>query len=287
MVACDEVICGDAIEQMKKLSDESYDCILIDPPYNIGIDFGNSKYKKDIREYAEWCGQWLVEAERILKKTGTMYIYGFSEILAHISVKVDIPHRWLVWHYTNKTTPSAKFWQRSHESIIVAWKGNQRNFNLDKVREPYTETFIKNAAGKKRKNTTGRFGKKETVYKANSKGALPRDVLKVSALAGGAGASQRIGWCYDCEKSFYGKEFAEHKDHKHFKHPTQKPKQLTEKLLLAACNEGDKVLIPFAGSGSECLVSKELNLNFTAFELNPEYIQMIESLLKRRNTDEA
>ena len=202
MVVKNKIICGDAIDELRKLDDESYDCILIDPPYNIGVDFGNSRCRKEINEYVSWCEEWLFEAKRILKETGTMYVYGFSEILAHISVKVDIPHRWLIWHYTNKTTPSAKFWQRSHESIIVAWKGSKRNFNLDNVREPYTETFIKNAAGKKRKNTSGRFGKKETTYKANKKGALPRDVLKVSALAGGAGASQRIGWCRDCECSF-------------------------------------------------------------------------------------
>ena len=283
MVDASKVICGDAVDEMKKLDDESFDCVLIDPPYNIGVDFGNSKYKKNIHDYIKWCDEWLLEAERVLKKTGTMYIYGFSEILAHISIRINIPHRWLIWHYTNKTTPSAKFWQRSHESIIVAWKGSERKFNLDNVREPYTETFIKNAAGKKRKNTSGRFGKKETTYKANSKGALPRDVLKIPALAGGAGLSQRIGWCYYCEKAFFGKEFKEHKEHNFFKHPTQKPKQLTEKLLSAVCNQGDSVLIPFAGSGSECIVSQEMKLNFTAFELNSDYTKMIKQLLERRN----
>ncbi len=47
-----ELIHADAIEGMKKLPSNSYDCILIDPPYNIGVDFGNSLYKKKIEDYA-------------------------------------------------------------------------------------------------------------------------------------------------------------------------------------------------------------------------------------------
>jgi site-specific DNA-methyltransferase (adenine-specific) len=89
-----------------------------------------------------------------------MFIYGFSETLALILARIpyQIHRRWIVWHYTNKTTPSLRDWQRSHESIIHIWKGDKKNFNLDDVREPYTETFLKNAAGKQRKSTKSRFG---------------------------------------------------------------------------------------------------------------------------------
>ena len=276
---------ADAIQAMKELPSKSYDCVLIDPPYNIGVDFGNSKFRETTDNYVKWCMEWLGEAQRVLKESGTLYIYGFSEILAHISVRMDIPHRWLIWHYTNKTTPSAKFWQRSHESIIVAWKGKERIFNLDDVREPYTDSFLKNAAGKKRKDTSGRFGSKETMYAAHKKGALPRDVIKIAALAGGAGATERIGWCEDCQTSFVGKEIKEHKGHDIFKHPTQKPKELTRKLLLASCPDHGKVLIPFAGSGSECLAALELGHDFTAFDLNPSYVKMANELLLKNNLD--
>ena len=88
------------------------------------------------------------------------------------------PLRWLILHYTNKNVPSLNFWQRSHESIICSWK-NKPVFNRDDVREEYTQTFLKNAAGKVRKSTVGRFsnGEKETIYTAHSGGALPRDVI--------------------------------------------------------------------------------------------------------------
>ena len=274
--------CADAVEALQSIPSNSVDCVLIDPPYNIGVKFGNFSYKKKIEEYVEWCEKWLSESERILKDNGTMYVYGFSEILAHVSTKVQLPHRWLIWHYTNKSVPSSKFWQRSHESIIVAWKP-ERIFNLDEVREPYTKTFLKNAAGKKRNATPGRYGKgKETTYTAHEKGALPRDVIKISALAGGAGKKERIGWCYDCETSFFGKNYVEHKEHKHFKHPTQKPLELTKKLLIAACpSEGAKVVIPFSGSGSECYAADSLGMKYLGFDLNQEYVIMSNDFIEK------
>ena len=276
----------DCIEGMKNIEDNSIDIIILDPPYNIGKDFGNNTTKKDMKEYIDWFIPCLKESERILKNSGTMFIYGFSEILAHISVNVSIEQRWLIWHYTNKTVPSAKFWQRSHESIIVAWKDKkERIFNLDDVREPYTESYLKNAAGKTRKATEGRFsnGQKETTYKAHDKGALPRDVFKISALAGGAGAKERFFYCKDCGESFFNKEKKNHKEHETFNHPTQKPYQLTEKLLLSAMNkqENTTLLIPFCGSGSELIVANNLNIDYIAFEINEEYKKMADSILTK------
>jgi site-specific DNA-methyltransferase (adenine-specific) len=101
----------DVLDGLRQLPDESADCVLIDPPYNIGKDFGNNKTKTNINNYLSWASEWIEESTRILRPSGTMFIYGFSEILAHISVELDLEHRWLVWHYTNKTVPSLNFWQ--------------------------------------------------------------------------------------------------------------------------------------------------------------------------------
>ena len=284
-----KIYLSDCISEMQKMKDEAFDSIIIDPPYNIGVNFGNNKQKVDLKQYAQWANEWLVEAERLLKPNGTLYVYGFSEILAHISVNMTLPHRWLIWHYTNKTVPSSKFWQRSHESIIVAWKDKtNRIFNRDMVREPYTETFIKGYSDGKRKRPAGkgRFAHgddlvpgKVTSYTVNKLGALPRDVIKISALAGGAGSVERIGWCRTCNQVFVGKQKKLHSEHDFIKHPTQKPAALTEKLLKASCNDRSKVLIPFAGSGSECVVAKKMGHDFIGFDLNEEYVQMANQLV--------
>lgn len=278
-----KIVLKDCVKGLKQIADESVDVVIIDPPYNIGKDFGNESDNQEFKKYLKWCSLWLKESERILKPTGTIYIYGFSEILAHISVQLTIPHRWLIWHYTNKNTPHSKFWQRSHESIIVAWKENPI-FNLDEVREPYTDVFLKNAAGKVRKGTSGRFGSgKETIYQAHDKGALPRDVIKIPALAGGAGLAERWFYCKKCKEAFPNKEKKTHEKHGELVvHPTQKPYELTKKLLLAAKPEKDGlVVIPFAGTGSEIKVATDLGLDTLGFEINPDYVALALSYLKK------
>jgi len=243
----------DCIVGMQQLDNECADIIICDPPYNIGKDFGNDSDKQATDAYLSWCDLWIKECLRILKPAGTLYIYGFSETLAFIRTRIRCNVRWLIWHYTNKVTPSLNFWQRTHESILCCYK-NKPVFNRDDVREPYTDTFLKNAAGKVRKATKGRFsdGVTETVYNAHEGGALPRDVIKLPALAGGAGAKERVD------------------------HPTQKPLSLCETLIKASRNkEGATLLIvPFAGSGSECVSAKKNNIDFIGFEINNEYIEL-------------
>ncbi len=276
-----KVILGDAVAELKKLPSESVDVIIIDPPYNIGKDFGNNKDKRELNEYIAWSKEWINESIRVMKPTGTMFIYGFSEILAYLSVEIPINKRWLIWHYTNKNVASLNFWQRSHESIICAWK-DKPIFNRDDVREPYTDGFLNGAAGKKRKATAGRFsnGKKETVYKAHEGGALPRDVIKVPALAGGAGMTERWFLCKTCNDVFSPKELKNHREHDVVKHPTQKPLEITRKLIKSARPGKDGVvLIPFVGTGSECVVAKELEQKYIGFEINPDYIRIAEKWL--------
>ncbi len=246
------IINEDCIKGMKGCDPDSVDIIICDPPYNIGKNFGNDSDKQDMIKYLSWCDEWIAECIRILKPNGTLYIYGFSEILAFIRVRININVRWIIWHYTNKVTPSLNHWQRTHESILCCSK-EKPHFNRDDVREPYTDTFLKNAAGKVRKATKGRFsnGEKESIYNAHENGALPRDVIKISALAGGAGKKERVD------------------------HPTQKPLELCEKLIKACKNGNDTLLVvPFAGSGSECVAAKKENINFIGFEINAEYVKI-------------
>ena len=254
-----DVIHGDTLLVLPTLEAESAQIIIADPPYNIGKDFGNDSDKQPMDEYLKWCDAWIHECLRILKPNGTMFIYGFSEILALITARIPyhIHRRWILWHYTNKNVASLNFWQRSHESILILWK-TDKVFHRDEVREAYTEGFLNGAAGKERTATKGRFSKgdKKTTYTAHPGGALPRDVIKVPALAGGAGMKERVD------------------------HPTQKPLALCDKLLRSCRQAEGFVLVPFAGSGSECLAAKNIGLPFVGIELNATYIDLINERLQ-------
>lgn len=277
-----QIILGDALAELKKLPDKSCDVIVVDPPYNIGKDFGNNIDKRELGDYVSWCKEWINECIRTMKPNGTMFIYGFSEILAFLSVEITINKRWLIWHYTNKNVASLNFWQRSHEAIICAWK-DKPVFNRDAVREPYTEGFLNGAAGKIRKGTLGRFSSsgKETMYKAHEGGALPRDVIKIPALAGGAGMVERWFLCKTCDKVCEPRELKNHESHEILKHPTQKPLELSRKLISSAMPHANGVvLVPFVGTGSECVAAKELGKSYIGFEINPDYIRIAERTVK-------
>jgi len=250
----------DCVDGLRLLPDCVADIIICDPPYNIGKDFGNDSDKQNMDDYLNWCDKWIAESIRVLKPDGTLYIYGFSEILSFIRVRININVRWIIWSYDNKTSPKLNYWQRTHESILCCSK-EKPHFNRDDVREPYSATYLK-AIGKPRKPVKGRFGDgtKKTVYKDYG-GALPRDVIKIPALAGGAGQKERVA------------------------HPTQKPLALCEKLLKAVKKKETTLLVvPFVGSGSECVAAKKLSIDYIGYELNPEYISIANDRLKDCST---
>ena len=44
----------DVVEGLKKIPSNSIDCIILDPPYNIGKNYGNNITKLEINKYVIW-----------------------------------------------------------------------------------------------------------------------------------------------------------------------------------------------------------------------------------------
>lgn len=63
-------------------------------------------------------------------------------------------------------------------------------------------------------------------------------------------------------------------------HPTQKPEGLYERMILASSNENDIILDPFAGSGTALRVCQQTQRNCIGIEINPDYIETINSRLR-------
>ena len=57
-------------------------------------------------------------------------------------------------------------------------------------------------------------------------------------------------------------------------HPTTKPTNLIEKLIMRMTKEGDTVLDPFMGSGTTGVACARLNRNFIGIEINPQYFEI-------------
>lgn len=58
------------------------------------------------------------------------------------------------------------------------------------------------------------------------------------------------------------------------KHPTQKPIEILEKIILASTDENDLILDPFNGSGTTGIVASRLNRKYIGIEKEEEYLDL-------------
>ncbi len=241
-----EIYVGDAVLWLKSLPDASVDLVFADPPYNIKkAEWDNFESQQ---AYVEWSLQWIKEAARVLKPTGTLYICGFSEILADLklpALQFFKGGRWLVWHYKNKAN-LGRDWGRSHESILHFRKSKKFVFNIDEVRIPYGNHTLKYPDHPQAE--TSHYGNgKSHLWKPHPNGAKPRDVLEIPTTCNGMN-----------EKT---------------PHPTQKPEELLRKLILSASNPGDWVIDPFLGSGTTAVVAEQLKRRWKGCDISSKYCQ--------------
>lgn len=66
---------------------------------------------------------------------------------------------------------------------------------------------------------------------------------------------------------------------KHGKHPSQKPLQVVERLVLAGTNADDLILDPFAGTGTTAVVAEKQNRKWVMIEKEEEYNQIAQKRL--------
>ncbi len=135
-----KIINGDALIELGNIKTNSIDLVIADPPYNLGKDYGNSHDIQGFDDYIAFSRNWLGQTQRILKPTGTLYVFmGFR----FISYLYDILDRelkmffnsWIVWHYTQGIGKTRGFSPR-HDDILMFTKSTDFKFNLDRVRVP-------------------------------------------------------------------------------------------------------------------------------------------------------
>ena len=149
---------GDCLDFLKTIPDNSIQLICIDPPYNLELE------NWDIYDdYIEWADKWLQEAYRVLSPNGNMAIFGgiqfrnvksgdLIEIIHHLRYhsKFQLINT-IIWHYKNGMSAHRYFANR-HEEIIWLAKTKNYYFDLDSVREKYSEKELALALKDKRLN---------------------------------------------------------------------------------------------------------------------------------------
>jgi site-specific DNA-methyltransferase (adenine-specific) len=241
-----EIHVGDAVQWLSSLPPDSVDLMFCDPPYNIKKAEWDSFESQE--HYISWSLSWIEQAARVLKPHGTVYICGFSEVLAdlkHPASRFFAGCRWIVWYYMNKAN-LGNDWGRSHESMLHFRKAKRFTFNTDMVRIPYGSHTLKYPVHPQAE--TSQYGKTSNggrLWEPHPAGAKPKDVIEIPTTCNGM--------------------------HEKTPHPTQKPEELLRKLVLASSNPGDVVADPFVGSGTTCVVAEQLRRKWLGCDASLQY----------------
>lgn len=243
------IICGDCITGMKELPDSTFQLIIADPPYNLAKDFGNWKESEHKKDWLGWSKQWINECVRLLSDGGNLFIYGIHHHMCWIQCylyETGLDYRrQIIWHYENGFAGYNKRTLAATYEILL-WFSKGSDYTYIPIREPYKST----------ERLQHKITKNGKEWHPNPEGKLAGDIWNFPVLA--------------------GKRFAKEK----VNHPTQKPLSISSRIVEHFSNPGDNVLIPFVGSGSECVAAAMAKRKYTGFELNENYISIAQKRIE-------
>jgi site-specific DNA-methyltransferase (adenine-specific) len=76
-----ELIHGDVLKELPKLSSDSVDLVVTSPPYNVGVDYGEYKDDRTLAEYKNFVRETFDQLSRVVKDSG--------RVCVNISLKND------------------------------------------------------------------------------------------------------------------------------------------------------------------------------------------------------
>lgn len=238
----DSIINADLLECLDFIPNNTFNLIVIDPPYNLGKDFNGKKFSvMSDNDYEDYLRSWFYKVCDKLADNGSLYMCGdwkcCSSMQRIISERLTIINR-ITWQ-REKGRGAKNNWKNGMEDIWFAVK-NPKNYYFDV-----------NSVMMKRKVIAP--------YKINGK---PKDWEETDS--GNYRITYPSNFWDDISIPFWS--MPENTDH-----PTQKPEKLIAKLILASSKEGDIVFDPFMGSGTTAVTAKKLGRHYFGIELNHEY----------------
>lgn len=229
-----QLYCGDCLELIKGIPDETVDMVLCDLPYK---ETGN-KWDKGID-----LNFLFNEYRRIIKEDGCIALNGTFKFGVQLyNTAPDLYKYEWIWEKDNGTNaPNVNLQPfRVHEFLFIFGKG--RVTNGTRVPMKY---FPQKTQGRPYIQKSGRMSE-------NWKGGLKNIVTDNSSGLRHPKTIQK----FNRDRGF---------------HPTQKPVEMLKYFIKTYTNEGDLVLDNCMGSGSTGVACLELNRNFIGIELDKSY----------------
>lgn len=277
----------DCVELLKELPDKSIDSIITDPPYMGVVNEKWDNQWKDIDDYLNWCETWISESRRVLKRSGSFYIYGWSYQLSKLipifekygfSFKQDI----VIWKgiqsAAGRMSNKLKMFPTTTEHLHFYYV-NSTDYIRDILNEKRNESGLKtneiNEYLGKASNGGGTWSSIAGLRQKNLSEPTKVDWEKLDKLFGGLPKYDDIVYKFNLPRAttdvfddinFYDKEYRKIKFH-----PTQKPLKLVERIIECSTNEEDIILDLFGGSGSTAIGCMNTNRNYIISELDSDY----------------
>ena len=289
----DKIYCMDCVEYMKSLPDECVDLIIADPPYYKAINEKWDKQWKTEEAYLEWTKKWFNECVRILKPTGVFYCYGNFDILSkqkvlifdkQLNFRQNITLSKGLRAIAGRTSDKLRMFPTASEYLLYYVKQDEffdtpfSRIMKQKMKElNLTQSDISKLELSKNGKPTGWVHNKLKGIQIPTE----KQWSKICELFNIRNEYNTLVEQYKNERYIFNLPIGATDvwdfvpDKVRYGHKTQKPKDITDRIIKASSNEGDLVYIPFAGSGSEIISCINNNRNYLATEINKKYIDEI------------
>jgi len=236
---------GDVIEVLKELPHECIDLIFADPPYNLSNDgFTCHAGKRVSVNKGKWDKSQGIESD---------FNFHYQWIEACRKVLKPNGSFWVSGTYHSIYACGFALQKQGWHIINdICWYKPNASPNLScRMFTASHETLI---WARKSKN-----GKHTFNYESMKNGGWENDILKKP------GKQMRSIWAINTPRNG---------EKRYGKHPTQKPEELLERIILASSNESDIVLDPFCGSATTGVAAVRHNRRFVGIDMEHKYLDM-------------
>ncbi|MCJ7646363.1 site-specific DNA-methyltransferase [bacterium] len=238
-----QIICGDVLEVMKKIPDNSIHLAVTSPPYNVGKNYDNHNDKMDYKEYLNWLMEVWKETKRVLVPGGRFALniaptgiknfvpvhHDFSNQLREIGM---IFRTEIIWYKQTmlKRTAWGSFKSPANPHIVPSWE--------------YVLIFSKDKARLEGNKTDADITRNEFMTFSDGMWYIQPE-------------TQRNG------------------------HPAPFPEELIYRLVKFYTYKGNTVLDMFGGTGTVATVCVKNRRNFLHIDISKEYCKTAESRIAK------
>lgn len=282
------IINNDCLQALKEIPDNSIDCVITSPPYNIGKKYATYNDKRE--DYLEWTTEWTSEVARVLTSTGSLFLnIGWTtkelllpyKVLGSVTGALSLQNN-IIWVKHIKVQGETHGLYRPSTSKYHFGNTWEHLFHFTKQRaEIDTHAVVgeydgEYKHGKKYREDHQRYTKERQIarkmgYK-NKKEAWndERYVSAVNEML--AGWTPKEEMTKDEGAVWYISTQPLARSFGYMEHPAMFPEELAERCI--KMTNAQTILDPFAGSFTTGVAAKNLNRNFIGIEISKEYCEL-------------